>query len=72
MALLARDGAEARAAQLVDPPGGPATGGGVSLAHDLTLHLIGRLHGEAARQAGPGFLASDLARAVSRAYAAAL
>jgi len=30
------------------------------------------LHGEAARQAGPAFLASDLAKAVSRAYAAAL
>jgi hydroxyethylthiazole kinase-like uncharacterized protein yjeF len=30
------------------------------------------LHGEAARRAGPAFLASELARAVSRAYAAAL
>ena len=30
------------------------------------------LHGEAARHAGQAFLASDLARAVSRAYAAAL
>jgi hydroxyethylthiazole kinase-like uncharacterized protein yjeF len=30
------------------------------------------LHGEAARQAGPAFLASDLAKAVSRAYVAAL
>jgi hydroxyethylthiazole kinase-like uncharacterized protein yjeF len=30
------------------------------------------LHGEAARQAGPAFLASDLAKAISRAYAAAL
>jgi hydroxyethylthiazole kinase-like uncharacterized protein yjeF len=30
------------------------------------------LHGEAARLAGPAFLASDLAKAVSRAYAAAL
>jgi hydroxyethylthiazole kinase-like uncharacterized protein yjeF len=30
------------------------------------------LHGEAARLAGPAFLASDLAMAVSRAYAAAL
>jgi hydroxyethylthiazole kinase-like uncharacterized protein yjeF len=30
------------------------------------------LHGEAARQAAPGFLASDLAKTISRAYAAAL
>jgi hydroxyethylthiazole kinase-like uncharacterized protein yjeF len=30
------------------------------------------LHGEAARQAGPAFLASDLAKAITRAYAAAL
>jgi hydroxyethylthiazole kinase-like uncharacterized protein yjeF len=30
------------------------------------------LHGEAARQAGPALLASDLAKAVSRAYVAAL
>jgi len=30
------------------------------------------LHGEAARQAGPAFLASDLAKTISRAYAAAL
>jgi hydroxyethylthiazole kinase-like uncharacterized protein yjeF len=30
------------------------------------------LHGEAARQAGPAFLASDLAKAISRAYVAAL
>jgi hydroxyethylthiazole kinase-like uncharacterized protein yjeF len=30
------------------------------------------LHGEAARQAGPAFLASDLAKAIYRAYAAAL
>jgi len=30
------------------------------------------LHGEAARQAGPAFLASDLAKAISRAYAAGL
>jgi NAD(P)H-hydrate repair Nnr-like enzyme with NAD(P)H-hydrate dehydratase domain len=30
------------------------------------------LHGEAARLAGPAFLASDLAKSISRAYAAAL
>jgi hydroxyethylthiazole kinase-like uncharacterized protein yjeF len=30
------------------------------------------LHGEAARKAGPAFLASDLAKAITRAYAAAL
>jgi transcriptional regulator GlxA family with amidase domain len=47
LALLARMGAEARTAQIVDA-GGPVTGGGVSLAHDLTLHLVGRLYGAAA------------------------
>jgi len=30
------------------------------------------LHGEAARQAGPAFLASDLAKRISGAYVAAL
>ena len=64
LALLARDGALVQAAQLVDPPGGPATGGGVSLAHDLTLHLIGRLYGQDA--------AAEVARAIEydRAFAA--
>jgi len=48
LALLAGLGAEARVVQIVDA-GGPVTGGGVSLAHDLTLHLIGRLYGATER-----------------------
>src|SRR5579872_3156030 len=48
LALLARMGAVASAALIIDA-GGPVTGGGVSLAHDLTLHLMGRLYGDAAR-----------------------
>ena len=48
LALLAYMGAEPSAALIVDA-GGPVTGGGVSLAHDLTLHLIGRLYGVAMR-----------------------
>jgi transcriptional regulator GlxA family with amidase domain len=48
LALLAGMGAQAMVAQIVDA-GGPITGGGVALAHDLTLHLIGRLYGEVAR-----------------------
>ena len=62
--LLRSYGADARVAQLVDTNGGPATGGGVSLAHDMTLHLIGRLYGEAAR--------NEVARVIEydRAYAA--
>jgi transcriptional regulator GlxA family with amidase domain len=48
LALLAHMGAEPSAALIVDA-GGPVTGGGVSLAHDLTLHLIGRLYGVAMR-----------------------
>lgn len=67
LALLARQGAEARAAQVVDPPGGPATGGGVALAHDLTLHLIGRLHGAAAQEAVTKLIEYDRAFAANRA-----
>ncbi len=48
LVLLTRMGAVVSAAQIVDA-GGPVTGGGVSLAHDLTLYLIGRLYGVEAR-----------------------
>ena len=65
--LLARHGADARTAQLVDPPGGPATGGGVSLAHDLTLHLIGRLHGDAVLERVARLIEYDRAFAANRA-----
>ena len=66
LALLARMGADARAAQIVDPPGGPITGGGVSLAHDLTLHLIGRLYGEAPRDEVARLIEYDRAFAANR------
>jgi len=49
MALLAAQGAVARVAQVVDDGAGPASAGGVSLAIDGTLHLLGRLYGDAAR-----------------------
>lgn len=49
LALLAGMGAVARAAQVVQAPEGPFTSGGVSLAIDGTLYLIGRLYGDAAR-----------------------
>ncbi|MCW8088064.1 DJ-1/PfpI family protein [Sabulicella glaciei] len=67
VALLARMGVEARPAQIVDPPGGPATGGGVSLAHDLTLHVIGRLHGLAVRDAVARLIEYDRAFVANRA-----
>jgi transcriptional regulator GlxA family with amidase domain len=66
LALLAAMGAEATAAQIVDA-GGPATGGGVSLAHDLTLHLIGRLYGETARDEVARLIEYDRAFAANRA-----
>ena len=66
LALLAQMGADARVAQLVDA-GGPVTGGGVSLAHDLTLHLIGRLYGEAARDEVTRLIEYDRAFAANRA-----
>jgi len=66
LALLAAMGAEATAAQIVDA-GGPVTGGGVSLAHDLTLHLIGRLYGEAARDEVARLIEYDRAFAANRA-----
>jgi transcriptional regulator GlxA family with amidase domain len=66
LALLAAMGAEARVAQVVDA-GGPLTGGGVSLAHDLTLHLIGRLYGAAARDEVARLIEYDRAFAANRA-----
>lgn len=47
LALLAGFGALPRPAQIVDSGSGPASAGGVSLAIDGTLHLIGRLYGTA-------------------------
>lgn len=67
LARLARHGIAAREAQLLDPPGGPATGGGVALAHDLTLRLIGRLHGEAIRDRIAALIEYDRAFAANRA-----
>ena len=66
LALLAAMGAEATVAQIVDA-GGPVTGGGVSLAHDLTLHLIARLYGEAARDEVARLIEYDRAFAANRA-----
>jgi len=66
LAILVRMGAQATVAQIVDT-GGPITGGGVSLAHDLTLHLIGRLYGEAARDDVARLIEYDRAFAANRA-----
>jgi transcriptional regulator GlxA family with amidase domain len=66
LALLAQMGAQPRVAQIVDA-GGPITGGGVALAHDLTLHLIGRLYGEAARDEVARLIEYDRAFAANRA-----
>jgi transcriptional regulator GlxA family with amidase domain len=66
LVLLTGLGAEAVVAQTVDA-GGPVTGGGVSLAHDLTLHLIGRLYGEAARDEVARMIEYDRAFAANRA-----
>ena len=66
LALLAGMGARPRVAQIVDASG-PITGGGVSLAHDLTLHLIGRLYGEAARDEVARLIEYDRAFAANRA-----
>jgi transcriptional regulator GlxA family with amidase domain len=65
LALLTGMGAEATVAQIVDA-GGPVTGGGVSLAHDLTLHLIARLYGEAARDELARLIEYDRAFAANR------
>ncbi len=64
---LAALGARARPAVLLDPPGGPATGGGVSLAHDMTLHLIGRLYGADAADEVARMIEYDRARAANLA-----
>lgn len=66
LALLAEMGARPSVAQIVDA-GGPITGGGVALAHDLTLHLIGRLYGEAARDEVARLIEYDRAFAANRA-----
>jgi transcriptional regulator GlxA family with amidase domain len=66
LTLLARHGAQPRVAQIVDT-GGPITGGGVSLAHDLTLHLIGRLYGQDARDEVARLIEYDRAFAANQA-----
>ena len=66
LALLAEMGAQPSVAQIVDA-GGPITGGGVALAHDLTLHLIGRLYGEAACNEVARLIEYDRAFAANRA-----
>ena len=66
LALLTRMGAVGSAAQIVDA-GGPVTGGGVSLAHDLTLHLIGRIYGDVARDEVARLIEYDRAFAANSA-----
>lgn len=68
LSLLAGTGALPRAAQVVDEGGGaPWTSGGVSLAIDGTLHLIGRLYGEEARAEVAALIEYDRAWAANRA-----
>jgi transcriptional regulator GlxA family with amidase domain len=68
LTLLAGTGALPRAAQVVDEGGdGPWTSGGVSLAIDGTLHLIGRLYGEDARDEVAALIEYDRAWAANRA-----
>ena len=68
LSLLAGMGARARPAQVVDDGGdGPWTAGGVSLAIDGTLHLIGRLYGDAARDEVAALIEYDRAWAANRA-----
>lgn len=68
LSLLAGTGALPRAAQVVDEGGGaPWTSGGVSLAIDGTLHLIGRLYGEAVRDEVAALIEYDRAWAANRA-----
>ena len=43
------------------------TGGGVSLAIDVTLYLIGRIYGDAARDAVAALIEYDRAFAANRA-----
>lgn len=67
LSLLAGMGALARPAQVVDEGAGPWTAGGVSLAIDGTLHLIGRLYGDAAREEVAALIEYDRAWAANRA-----
>ncbi len=67
LALLAAQGAQAREAQVVDDGTGPASAGGVSLAIDGTLHLLGRLYGEAARDEVAALIEYDRAFAANLA-----
>ncbi len=67
LALLAGMGALARPAQVIDTGDGPASAGGVSLAIDGTLHLIGRLYGEAARDTVARLIEYDRAFTANRA-----
>ncbi len=63
--LLGRSGSvRTAAAQLVDS--GIVTGGGVSLAIDTTLYLLGRLYGEAAAQQVASVIEYDRAYAANR------
>lgn len=66
LALLAGFGALPRSAQIVDPKGRPASAGGVSLAIDGTLHLIGRLYGTAARDNVAAMIEYDRAFAANQ------
>jgi transcriptional regulator GlxA family with amidase domain len=66
LALLGRGGAiAARIAQVVDC--GVVTGGGVSLAIDATLYLLGRLYGEDAADEVACIIEYDRAYAANRA-----
>ena len=67
LALLAALGAAARVAQVVDDGVGPASAGGVSLAIDGTLHLLGRLYGAAARDEVARLIEYDRAFAANQA-----
>lgn len=68
LSLLAGMGALSRPAQVVDEGAdGPWTAGGVSLAIDGTLHLIGRLYGDGAREEVAALIEYDRAWAANRA-----
>jgi transcriptional regulator GlxA family with amidase domain len=64
LALLGASGVLTRTALVVDD--GIVTGGGVSLAIDTTLYLIGRLYGAAALQAVATLIEYDRAFAANR------
>ena len=59
--LAAHPGVDARTARIVDD-GDVITGGGVSLGHDLTLHLVARIAGEQAAQETSRILEYSAAR----------